>query len=164
LAAVWDTTLTNTDQKLFSGDAVTPLAEPASYSLQQVGAGTVTDTSVRDFLVGNRDTGVAPHVGSIALVALWDRVMSLDELISQQFRPRVSDGCALFSLLGYNGTGTQPDWSGNGNVGTVTGATVADHAPIPFRRVGSLYVPYTVAAGGDAVPQCWASYRRRRAA
>ena len=37
-------------------------------------------------------------------------------------------------MLGYNGTGTQPDWSGNANSCTVSGATLSNHAPIgaPF--------------------------------
>lgn len=36
--------------------------------------------------------------------------------------------------LGFNGTSTQPDWSGNGYNGTVTGATVVPHVPLrpPF--------------------------------
>lgn len=39
--------------------------------------------------------------------------------------------CRLHMHFGFNGTGTQADWSGFGNSGTVTGATVAAH--VPFR-------------------------------
>jgi hypothetical protein len=44
--------------------------------------------------------------------------------------PRPIAGCVGFWHLGANGVGTQPDWSGNANAGTVTGATVSDHVPL----------------------------------
>jgi hypothetical protein len=115
------------------------------------GTGTKVDDSSGDFRVGSRDGASAALPCDVAWVGLWTRVLSLGELQAQQTRPHPTAGCVLFSVLGYNGTGTQPDWSGNGNVGTVTGATLADHAPIPFRRVGQLYAPYAVAAPGGGI-------------
>jgi len=43
-----------------------------------------------------------------------------------QLRPFCS-GCTTYYELGWASTGTQPDLSGSGNKGTVTGATVAAH-------------------------------------
>ena len=56
--------------------------------------------------------------------------LALAEIQRQQFRPHPLASTLVFCMLGYAGTGTQPDWSGNGNNGTVTGATVADHVPL----------------------------------
>lgn len=151
IACTWDTDIVAANlPKLFHGDLTTPMAEAAAYSAQQVGTGTVTDTSGLDFLVGNSSANNRVFDGKIALVAAWNRRLSLEELIAQQwrFRPTGPSDCVLFSPIGYNGTGTQPDWSGNGNAGTVTGTAVADHVPLLFRRYGQLYVPYTVAAAG----------------
>jgi hypothetical protein len=39
--------------------------------------------------------------------------------------------CKLWIECGYYGTGIHADWSGNGNNGTVTSATVADHPALP---------------------------------
>ncbi len=71
--------------------------------------------------------------GGIALFAEWNRVLSLGEIQAQQFAPHVTSGCVVFIWLGANGTGTQGDWSGHLNNGTVTGATVSNNSPIaPF--------------------------------
>lgn len=165
IAVTWNTAGADGDQQIWHGDLATPIAEAAGYSTQRVGSGAVTDTSGLDFLVGNASTNNRLLDAKVAFVAAWNRRLSMAELVIQQFHPYVTSDCVLFSHLGYNGTGTQPDFSGNGNTGAVTGTTVSGHVPLPFRRYGQLYVPYTVAApGGDAVPQCWASYRRRRAA
>lgn len=154
VATTWDSTGANGDQQLWHGDLATPMAEAAAYVTQQVGSGTVTDTTALDFLVGNASSNNRVFDGKIAFIAAWNRRLSQVEMAIQQFRPHPTSGCVLFSMLGYNGTGTQPDWSGNGNAGTVTGTAVASHVPLPFRRVGSLYVPYTVtAAAGVTYPQ-----------
>src|SRR3990167_4230892 len=153
VTAVWNVNGVNGDQRLYVGNLTTAIAEVGSYANQAVGLGTPVDRSADDAAIGNRDaTASNGFSGFLALIAIWDRVLSLDELVSIQFRPRVTNGCVGFWCLGYNGTGTQPDWSGNANNGTVTGATVADHVPIPFRRSGPLYVPYTVAALGNTWP------------
>lgn len=151
VAAAWDTAGANGDQQLFHGDLATPIAEVSAYSsTQRVGSGAVTDTSSLNLIVGNNVAGTLPFAGRIAFVAVWNRRLSLDELIAQQYRPHVTSDCVLFTHLGYNGGGvgvTHPDWSGNGNVGTATGTTVADHVPLFFRRYGQLYVPYAAVGG-----------------
>ena len=57
--------------------------------------------------------------------------MPLAQMQALQFNLHPTTNTLLLSHYGYNGTGTQPDWSGNGHNGTVTGATVADHVPMP---------------------------------
>ena len=82
----------------------------------------------------------------LPLGAWWNRILTAGEIHAQQFHPHRTSGCLCIWLPGYNGTTNVPDWSGNANTGTITGATVSDQVPIPFRRRGPLYVPYTVAA------------------
>lgn len=160
IAATWDSTGANGDQQLWHGDLATPIAEASAYSgVQRVGSGTVTDTTALDFLVGNASTNNRLFDGKVGFIAAWSRRLTLEELIAQQFRPHVTSGCVLFCHLGYNGTGTQPDWSGNGNAGTVTGTAVASHVPLPFRRAGALYVPYRQAAAASARP--WWAYTQQ---
>lgn len=126
LATAWDGA---TAPILAMGDLSTLLAEPSAYTTQTVGSGT--------YLTGNSFRVGMPHFsttlefkGRIAFVAVWDRRLTLAELQSQQFRPRVSDNCVLFTHLGFNGLGNQIDWSGKGYHGTLTGTTLASHVPI----------------------------------
>lgn len=121
----------DTDQKLFVGDLSTPAGEP-SYTKQVVSTGTWPSLSSRAYYIGNHQmsTNTLYHRGPIAWFGFWNRILSLGEIWAQQFRPHVTSGCLWFGHLGANGTGTQANWAGSGNNGTVTGATVADHVPI----------------------------------
>ena len=135
LAAVYNVNGVDGDQRLYRGTLVSTLAEAPSYVTQSVGNGASGDDSAGTQTVGNV-TGIDNFNldGLIAVVGIWNRVLSLNELIAQQYRPRMTDGCVLLMHVGYHGTGTQVDYSGNGNHGTVTGATLADHVPLgpPF--------------------------------
>ena len=106
-------------------------AVESAYGTATDGSGTVTDDAANNAFWGNSATVDAPLQGRIAYCAVVDRVMTLAEIQSWQWRPRVVSGCVDFHALGFAGTGTQPDWSGNSNAGTVTGATVSDHVPLP---------------------------------
>lgn len=114
--------------------SLTARAAEITYGTQITPAGTLTSESNAAIWVGNRELGANnPFGGRIAWIGIWNRVLSLNELIEQQFRPRVTSGCKLFMHPGYAGTGTQPDWSGNANNGTVTGSAVSAHVPLgPF--------------------------------
>jgi len=105
---------------------------------------------------GNRFTAGPAYAqafqGRIAVGAYFSRVLTLGEIQSWQFRPRMMTGCVAFYHLGFAGTGTQPDWSGNGNAGTVTGATVSDHAPVRAFRSVSPIPSYTVGAAAAGHP------------
>jgi hypothetical protein len=134
---------------IYTGTLTAALAE-ASYDTTTDFTGAVSDNAAGDVLIGN-NTGLADgYPAAFSYAIHWNRVLPLAELQSQQFHPRVSSGCLLFTAYGYNGTGTQPDWSGNGNAGTVTGATLSDHVPLRGlrRRRSGLYVPYAAAAAG----------------
>lgn len=127
--------------------ALTAAATEATYGTATDGSGAVGDDSAHPFVVGNDATATPASAfpGRIAVAAYFNRVLSLVEIQSFQFRRYPLSGCVLRAEYGYAGTGAQQDYSGSGNTGTVTGATVADHVPIPFRR-SRFSVPYAVAA------------------
>lgn len=116
---------------LYTGDLTSALAE-RSYATASDGAGTYGSDATADLVVGNRgDNLTMAFEGRIARVAVYDRALTLGELRALQFAPAArwnAPGCVL--LADYHGTGTQPDYSGNGNAGTVTGATVSAHVPL----------------------------------
>lgn len=120
--------------KIYKG-SLTALAADVTSSLSFSGVGAADDSAI-DFLIGNGSSLAQALPESIATVQLFNRVLTLGEIQSQQFQPHVTSGCVAFYHLGYNGTSTQPDWSGHGNAGTVTGATVSAHVPLrrPFGR------------------------------
>ena len=91
----------------------------------------MTNDAALSCVIGNAVNGGTLSANSnIAYCQIWNRVIGIEEFRRQQFHPHKSLGSVGFYLLGYAGTGTQPDWSGNGNNGTVTGATVAAHVPL----------------------------------
>lgn len=102
---------------------VTALAVP--------GSGVQVDDSAENLSVGSGNQSASGM--SVAMVQVYNRVLTLAEIRQQQFRPFPKSGCVLFSHYGFQGTGTQRDYSGAGNVGTVTTATVSAGVPIvPF--------------------------------
>ncbi len=148
-AATWD--ITNGGPKIYYGTLTATLADVSASPAN--GSGAQNDDSGRNVIVGAQDDGSLGYVatayyGSIAVAMVWNRVLSLAELRAQQFYPHPTAGCVLFTHLGYNGTGTQVDLSGNGNNGTVSGATVADHVPLKRFWLGVNWAPYVVAGGG----------------
>lgn len=146
LAATWDAAGVAADQKLYRGTLTTSLAE-LTYAEQGVGAGAHDDAAAV-LVLGNRAGLSTPFIGRLAWVGIWNRALPLGELLDQQFHPHVTSGCVGFWHLGFAGTGTQPDWSGNGNAGTVTGATVGAHVPLgPVFGFDSMDA-YLVAAAG----------------
>ncbi len=105
------------------------LAE-VSYGGQTTPVGTLTTDAAGSALVGFRDS-TRRFIGDIAVVAVWEEVFSLEQCKQQYWRAFTTANSRLLSHLGFNGTGTQADWSGSGNTGAVTAATVTDHAPLP---------------------------------
>lgn len=112
---------------IYVGTATTPLVE-ATYSTALDGSGATKGDSAVNLVVGNFASNTLAFNGRIALHAQWNRALTLGELKAQQFAPHVTSGNVVFMYLGFNGTGTQADWSGNKNNGTVTGATVSNAA------------------------------------
>jgi hypothetical protein len=98
--------------------------------------GAVADASY-NLLVGQHSNASSDFLGDIAIVYICEEVLTLGQIRKFQFRPQiVGTAPRLLTFYGFGGTGTQPDYSGNGNNGTVTGATVADHVPLgpPFGK------------------------------
>lgn len=127
----WSTGGVNADQKIFTGDPSTPLVEPSAYSSQAVGSGTPTSTAADNLTVGGRSGNNTYFNGRIGHLIFGNVQKPLNELRTLQWNPRLIDGSVkLFSIYGFGGTGSQADWSGTGNSGTVTGATVSDHVPV----------------------------------
>ena len=132
LAATWNTAGSDSDQRLYAGGLTTPLVEAAAYVTQTVGSGSVTSNAAANLFVGNTSAGNSNSFpGLIALVKIWNRRLSLDELRRHQSNLACSAQCVLFAWPGKNGRGTVFDESGNNNHGTITGAIpTADTVPV----------------------------------
>lgn len=131
IAVTWDVNGVDGDQKAYHGNLTTTAAE-VTYGTQTVGSGTQGDDSAVDIAVGNvgAGIGVTACAGRIFVAGIWDRILTTEEIIAQQHFPHKTSGCILLTYPGSNGTDTTPDLSGDGNNGTVTGATVSDNPPI----------------------------------
>lgn len=134
IAVVFNKSGANGDQKMYKG-SLTSAAVEATYGTQLVGSGHATDAA-ETFRIGSRD-GVNECMGmSLGFLAYYPNVvLSLEQIIAQQFNTDapVVAGCKMFyhyGIHGAGGTGTQKDWSGSGNDGTLTGAAKIDHPPI----------------------------------
>lgn len=112
--------------RLLVGDLATAPAEPSSYLFQDAGTGLVTDNSSFDQIIGNGRTlaSVWQMGGDVAFVHIVAGNLTNDQIIEQWMRPH-SFGptiSRLFVHYGFNGSGSQIDWSGNGNHGTLVGS------------------------------------------
>jgi hypothetical protein len=84
-------------------------------------------------MIGGRPSLTVSMIGRIGMVHVVNTRLTLGQMKAQQFAPHVIPGSVLYTRLGWNGTGTQADWSGGQNNCTVTGATVGNDVPImPF--------------------------------
>jgi len=117
--------------KLYLGNLTTTVSE-VTYITQTTGVGTPVSDAAASFVIGNNIDVAGKLPGIVACLTYVDRELSVGELRILQYRfTKLYSGQQGIWQLGFDGTGTQADLSGNGNNGTVTGATVADHAPIP---------------------------------
>lgn len=119
-----------------SGMNILPLG--GSLSLCSVGAsGTTRKPGQANLTIGNggnqSTNSVAAFEGTIAEVAIWNDILSPAE------RGGLSTKCPIsirrtalagyFPLWGASGSSTEPDMSGNGNNGVLSGTSPANHAP-----------------------------------
>lgn len=129
-AVVFDAAGVNGDQKLYMGDRATPAAEPSAYAIQTVGSGATGDDSAADFTIGNGSGGSNPYGGNLSIILVTTTKLVLGAIRSFQFNPEYVLGAKGFWVLGQSGGSSEPDYSGNGNTGTITGATVARHGSV----------------------------------
>jgi hypothetical protein len=115
--------------KVYKGTLTTTPVE-LTYSTQTVGTGATVDHSATAVIVGNRGSKAAAWGGDIASVAIVDGILATGQMASWQFARLPTASMNLYSELGFNGTGSQADWSGSGHAGTVTGSAVVAHVPI----------------------------------
>lgn len=145
VAVTFDDSL-GTEADIYTG-TLTSMASEVSYAVTTSGSGTPTDDSSIDLYVGNVvRANTNPIAGRIATTRVWNRRLTLAEIQQTQFDHFTQNSGSVINSIYNNPSLTQPDLSGNGNNGTVTGAAQANHVPIgaPFR--GDAWVPYIVSA------------------
>jgi len=154
IAFQWDINGAAGAQKIFLGTQTAPMAEPGSYAAQSAGSGTQGNDAAANLIFGNRNDGANPNplIGDGAWIAVWNRLLTLGELIEQQGFGHPTAGNLLCSYVGLNGVGTQPDLSGNHNDGTVTGATVSSRV-VP---VGNTWLQTKLPANPNSRPRPFA--------
>lgn len=110
--------------------SLTAAVAEVAYNTSDAGTGTVNTDYTANLYIGNvqRDP-TNPFKGQIARVGVIASALSLGQLESLRNDSRNWTGGAFFSLL-QNGVGTHPDWSGNVNNCTTTGATSAPDVPL----------------------------------
>lgn len=136
---------------LYKGTLTTTVAEVSYSATPTAPSGTRVAEAVTALYLANDSVFTRSFAGSIAFFGWWNRALTLGEIQEQQFRPHKTSGCILLSFPGFNGTGTQPDWSGSAHSGTVTGATVADHVPLGAPFSVNAPVPYVVAVAAGTL-------------
>lgn len=134
--------------------AATPIVKAYQYSagaisavtFSSTGAGSGTYTAeTGNFTVAN-SADVSPvnaFKGRVGPVALYPGVtLTSSQCLGWFQSPRVMASTCRFWRLGNEGTGSQQDYSGNGNAGTVYGATQGNGPPIGgnWTRRKSLYL------------------------
>lgn len=133
IACTYDLSGANGDQRILIGDLTTAATEPSSYATQTVGSGSATDDSAENFFVGHLNGLTIFHWrGRIARVVVVSSNLSNSQIVAHQWSGAMAHGAntELWCEYGHNGTGTQPDWSGNSNNGTVATAVQAVHVPL----------------------------------
>jgi hypothetical protein len=97
--------------------------------------------------MGNSAANNAAPIARIAYEGFIDgTALALADLVARWERLTNHANSKIFIHLGFAGTGTQPDLSGHGNSGTVTGATVGAHVPLGPMFGLDAALPYRVAA------------------
>lgn len=114
--------------RMYFGTLTAPPSEPVAYGYAAAGSGTVGSTAGTALWVGRRP-GIASISGRIARVGYWGRVLNATER-QALWTQTAAEWAALSNarlVCAYGGTGSQTDLSGNGNHGTISGATdIAD--------------------------------------
>jgi len=92
-----------------------------SYAVSTSGAGIVADSG-GNLLIGNNTGTTRTFNGQIAYAHVYNRILSIEEMKQIMFYPgSIINGLVSFNPL-LGSASTEPDFSGNKNNGTVTGA------------------------------------------
>jgi hypothetical protein len=155
VAVALHTVVSGQTVKMFVGNVSTSMAE-VSYNASTNGAGSISDDSSSDLIIGNRTSLAGRFNGLIARAGIIDGVttaipMSTFETIRGYNASQASScnvtGTVLLADYGTAGS-SQTDLSGNSNTGTVTNAVYSSDSPW--------------ASSSTAVPVFMSQYRRRR--
>lgn len=139
-------TYDGTTGKLFKGSPGGAVAE-TSYKVNTQGAGALTSDSNGVLTIGNDITGATTFDGRIAYCRWFNAALTADELTAVMYN-RPARPSALVFFMPLIGASPEPDWSGNGSNGTVTGAVVADGPPVPPPYLGDEdFLAWVVSAG-----------------
>lgn len=131
-AMVFDCNGSNSDCKMLMGDLTTPAAEPSAYNTQSVGSGTPsTSYGGVSLCIGNNQAATTRETqGTWAWFGISNLALTIQQIRMVQWNPRGFPGMVFSMHLGFNGTSSQADLSGNGGTGTVTGSAVGSHVPL----------------------------------
>lgn len=126
--------------------------------------------STGNLIIGNRTDFNRVWGGDIAWVSVYNVVLTDEEILDAMHRGWTPRGLYGVLMPLWGNSDPEPDWSGNANNGTVTGAAGIIDMPPMVPRTFTITVPYVTsgeaAAGGEelSIPVAMASYRRRRVA
>lgn len=115
--------------RIFRGTLASTVAE-CSYATNTVGSGATDPDTGSPLYICNSDLTSQSFTGSVAIVSIVTRRMTLAELIAWQYDPRAVNGTKLLYRMGASGTTTQVDWSGASAAGAITGATLGADVPL----------------------------------
>lgn len=125
IAATWDVSADTCS--IYHGTLAAALADVGG--TLTAGSGAYVSDAAESYVIGNAGAASLSAGGAYSYAAVFNRVLTLAELQSWQLHPRKMAGCVAFHELGLTGVGSQWDYSGNGNTGTITGATQSAHLP-----------------------------------
>lgn len=107
---------------------LTAAATELTYSVNTNSGVAFSDDSAFNLRNGGVPSSTLAFPGRIGPFAYVNAQLTDGQIWDWQFHPRNIASCKLFAVLGSNGTNV-PDWSGNNNAGTVTGASVVRNPP-----------------------------------
>jgi hypothetical protein len=116
-----------------------------SYSTTTAPTGSTSAETV-NLGIGNRGTGTQDRawIGRIAETAIWNAILNENEILALS-RGRLPHGVRPGSLVFYaplGGTHTaEPNYKSSGT-GTVTGAALANHAPVAPMQLSGAQLPF----------------------
>ncbi|MEW5917471.1 MAG: hypothetical protein AB1762_13755, partial [Gemmatimonadota bacterium] len=89
IAATWNLSGANGDQKMFSGNLTTLATEPSAYASQAVGSGAEGSDATDNLFLGNTNSGGSPLNGRMSVLLLGSgRQLTLGEVQRWQSRPQ----------------------------------------------------------------------------